>query len=78
VSISIDLNHLRGALKLICPSVDWSWLLTITKRIAAAAPRTTRKYHLVTSEASPQTDEACCGCGSDRRFMTSFGRTKLR
>jgi integrase len=31
-----------------------------------------------TNEALPQTDEACGGCGSDRRFMTSFGRTKLR
>jgi hypothetical protein len=30
------------------------------------------------NEALPQTDEACGGCGSDRRFMTSFGRTKLR
>ena len=28
--------------------------------------------------ALPQTDEACFGCGSDRRFMTSFGRTRLR
>jgi hypothetical protein len=49
-SLSIDLNHLRGALKLICPGVDWSWLLTITKRIAAVAQRTRPKYHLVTSE----------------------------
>ena len=48
--LSIDLDHLRGALKLICPGVDWSWLLTITKRIAAAAPRRRPKYHLVTSE----------------------------
>ena len=50
VSIAIDLDHLRGALKLICPGVDWSWLLTITKRIAAAAPRRHPKYHLVTSD----------------------------
>jgi integrase len=50
VAIAIDLNHLRGALRLVCHGLDWSWLLTITKRIAAAAPRTSRKYHLVTSE----------------------------
>ena len=50
MGLAIDLDHLRGALKLICPGVDWSWLLTITKRIAATAPRGRRKYHLVTSE----------------------------
>jgi integrase/recombinase XerD len=50
VTVAIDLDHLRGALKLICPGVDWSWLLTITKRIAAAAPRRHPKYHLVTSD----------------------------
>jgi len=49
-SLSIDLDQLRGASKLICPGVDWSWLLTITKRIAAAAPRSRPKYHLITSE----------------------------
>jgi integrase len=49
VSIAINLDHLRGALKLICPGADWSWLLTITKRIAAA-PRRHPKYHLVTSD----------------------------
>lgn len=49
-AISIDLDHLRGALKLMCPGVDWSWLLTITKRIAAGAPRRRPKYNLVTSE----------------------------
>ena len=50
VTVAIDLDHLRGALKLICPGVDWSWLLIITKRIAAAAPRRHPKYHLVTSD----------------------------
>jgi len=29
------------------------------------------------SEASPQTDEACGFCGSDRRFMTSSGKTSV-
>jgi integrase/recombinase XerD len=50
MSIVIDLGQLRGALNLICPDTDWSWLLTITKRIAAMAPRKPGKYHLVTSE----------------------------
>ena len=48
--VAVDLDGLRGALRLICPGVDWSWLLTLTKRIKAAAPRKPRKYHLVTSE----------------------------
>jgi integrase len=48
--VAVDLNGLRGALRLICPGVDWSWLLTISKRIKAAAPRKARKYHLVTSD----------------------------
>jgi integrase/recombinase XerD len=50
VTVAIDLDHLRGALKLICPGVDWSWLLSIRKRIAAAAPRRHPRCHLVTSE----------------------------
>ena len=48
--VAVDLDGLRGALRLICPGVDWSWLLTLAKRIKAAAPRKPRKYHLVTSE----------------------------
>ena len=48
--VAVDLDGLRGALRLICPGVDWSWLLTLTKRIKAAAPRKPPKYHLVTSE----------------------------
>jgi hypothetical protein len=50
VTAAIDLDHLRGSLKLICPDTEWSWLLTITKRIAATAPRKAAKYHLVTSD----------------------------
>ena len=38
-AIAIDLDHLRQALRYICPNTDWSWLLTITKRLAAQAPR---------------------------------------
>ena len=48
--VALDLDNLRGALRLICPGVDWSWLLTLAKRIRAAAPRKPRKYHLVTSD----------------------------
>src|SRR3979411_2136565 len=29
-------------------------------------------------EASPKTDETCGFCGSDRRFMTSSGKTSLK
>src|SRR5262249_13184200 len=50
MTVAIDLDHLRGALRLICRDTDWSWLLTITKRMAAKAPRRTARYHLVTSE----------------------------
>jgi integrase/recombinase XerD len=48
--VAVDLYGLRGALKLICPGVDWSWLLAVAKRLSAAAPRKPKKYHLVTSE----------------------------
>src|SRR5438874_8660144 len=37
--VALDLDGLRRALRLICPEVDWSWLLTLAKRIRAAAPR---------------------------------------
>jgi integrase/recombinase XerD len=50
VAIAADLGLLRGALTLICPATDWSWLLSITKKIAAMAPREPGKYHLVTSD----------------------------
>jgi integrase len=50
IAIADDLEPLRGALKLICPDTDWSWLLTIVKRIAATAPRKSQKYHLLTSD----------------------------
>jgi integrase len=49
-SLAADLGHLRDALKLICPNIDWSWLATIIKRIAVTAPRSAGKYHLVTSD----------------------------
>jgi integrase/recombinase XerD len=49
-SVAADLFNLHGTLKLICPAVDWSWLLTIAKRIGAVAPRQPPRHHLVTSE----------------------------
>ena len=48
--IAVELDRLRGALRLICPDVDWSWLLSLTRRIAGASPRKPKKHHLVTSE----------------------------
>jgi integrase/recombinase XerD len=44
------LNHLQFALRYICPSQDWSWLLQIARRLAAQAERRPDKHHLVTSE----------------------------
>jgi integrase len=49
-TIPISLHHLRLAYRLVCPDEDWSWLLTITKRLAATAPRKAKKYHRVTSD----------------------------
>jgi len=40
--VAVDLDGLRGALRLICPGVDWPRLLTLAKRIKAAAPRKPR------------------------------------
>jgi integrase/recombinase XerD len=45
-----DQLYLRLALGYICRATSWSWLLTITKRIAATAKPKPQKYHLVTSE----------------------------
>jgi integrase/recombinase XerD len=49
-SIATSLHHLRSALRLICPKEDWSWLLMITKRIAAAAPHKPKKFGQVSSD----------------------------
>lgn len=51
VTIGNYLYHLWYALKYICPDSDWSWLLDISKRIAARGKRKIPKHHLVTSEA---------------------------
>jgi integrase/recombinase XerD len=49
-AIAIDLHHLRLALGYICPSMDWSWLLIIAKRLTTQAPRKHERRHQVTSE----------------------------
>jgi integrase/recombinase XerD len=48
--IAIELQHLRQALRYICPHSDWSWLATIAKRIGSNAKSKPPKHHLVTSE----------------------------
>lgn len=50
LALITELNHLRGALRLICPDADRSWLLMITKRIAPSMPRKAPRHNLVTSE----------------------------
>ena len=50
VTISIYLYHLWLVLKYIYPASDWSWLVTISERIAARGKGKRKKYHLVTSE----------------------------
>ena len=49
-TVAIELHHLRLALRLIFPQVDWAWLLNATKRIARQAKPRRAKHHLVTSE----------------------------
>src|SRR5712671_7094676 len=50
IVLAVDLHHLRLALRLICPDRDWSWLLTIAKRIATSARQKAPRHHLITSE----------------------------
>ena len=50
VTISIYLYHLWLVLKYIYPASDWSWLVTISARIAARGKEKRKKYNLVTSE----------------------------
>jgi integrase/recombinase XerD len=45
-----NLRNIRLTLRYICPGEDWSWLLTIIKRIAAQVKQKPEKHHLVTSE----------------------------
>ena len=50
VTISIYLYHLWLVLKSMRPACDWSWLVTISVRIAARGKEKRKKYNLVTSE----------------------------
>ena len=49
-TVAIELHHVRLALRLIFPQVDWTWLLNATNRIARQAKPRPAKHHLVTSE----------------------------
>ncbi len=49
-TVAGDLRTLRIALRLICPTNDWSWLLAIAKRIESQAPPKAERHHLVTSD----------------------------
>jgi len=49
-ALAYDLGALRDALKLICPDIDWSWLIGIAKRMVSTAKPSRTKYHLVTSD----------------------------
>jgi integrase/recombinase XerD len=50
VTVSIYLYHLWLVLKYIYPASDWSWLVTISERIAVRGKEKRKKHHLVTSE----------------------------
>jgi integrase len=50
ISLAADLGSLCGALKLLCPNIDCSWLQSIANRLAAAAPPPARKCNLVTCD----------------------------
>jgi hypothetical protein len=58
---------LRATLRALAPPVA---LLGILPLLAFAVPNESILY--TPNEAPPQTDEACGGCGSGRRLMTSF------
>src|SRR5439155_23298600 len=49
-TVAGDLRTLRTALRLICPTSDWSWLLAIAKRIEFQAPPRLERHHLITSD----------------------------
>jgi integrase/recombinase XerD len=50
ITIGIYLYHLWLALRYISPDENWSWLLSISKRIAEQTKKKPEKNHLVTSE----------------------------
>lgn len=48
--VASDLRKIRAALQLVCPTSEWSWLLSIAKRIEAQASPKSERHHLVTSD----------------------------
>lgn len=50
IGMAGEIHHLRGAFRLICPETDWSWLLTIAKRMDATNPKKPPLHNQVTSE----------------------------
>jgi integrase len=67
-SIVLYLHTLQLALRYICPGEDWSWLSSITKRIAVQAKQKPEKHHLVTSETL-----YALGIALMRRAVTNSG-----
>ena len=50
-TVASDLRKLRAALQLVCPTSEWSWLLSIAKRIEAQASlKSERHQSSVTSD----------------------------
>lgn len=49
-SIAILLRQMRGALRLLGPDQDWSWLLTLTKRIEYQSEHRSKRDRLRTSD----------------------------
>jgi integrase len=73
VTLANYLFHLWYALKYICPDKCWSWLLIISKRLAAQAKRKPKKHHLVTSDTL-----YVLGCQLMDRVLTSGRPLSMR
>ena len=50
IGMGIEIHHLHGAFRLICPQTDWSWFLTIATRMVATTPKKPPLHNQVTSE----------------------------
>lgn len=50
LSIASQVRHLRGALGLIAPALDWSWLLVIAKQIEAQSSPRSKPHRLRLSD----------------------------
>jgi integrase len=49
-SVAGQVRFLRGTLRLLAPDQDWTWLLTLTKRIEAHTARRSKRHRLRTSD----------------------------